>query len=265
MTVQETIATAESLLPGQAAPEGDVDPRWQAIIAVGEFIEDEPEAEWSFVVRWGASPNEDLRAAIATCLLEHLLEHHFEAFISRVEEAAHADQCFSDMAASCWKFGHCEDRDHAARFDRLVASIRRPARRTVSRPVTMLRYVELKTGYKDNGPAWIGYVNVSRSGRTVYFNGKAFKRSTQGASANYYDIETYEKYWISGIKKRGGDRHWAGSGKITIEASAVDEYLSSTGARELDPSRFVVSDSIKPTDPTKFHDIENRPGSAPQG
>jgi len=71
MTVEETIAAAESVLPGEAPPEGEIDPRWQAIVAVGEFIEEEPEAVWSFIVRWGASPDEDLRAAIATCLLEH--------------------------------------------------------------------------------------------------------------------------------------------------------------------------------------------------
>jgi hypothetical protein len=264
MTVQEAIAAAEALLPGHAAPEGEVDPRWQAIIAVGEFVEDEPEPVWSFVVRWGSSLDEDLRAAIATCLLEHLLQHHFDDFISRVEETAHADRLFGDMAASCWKFGQSEDSARAARFDRLVASIRRSSSRTTSAPAAMLRYVELKTGYNDSGPAWIGYVSMSRSGRTVYFNGKAFKRSTRAASGNYYDIETGDEYWISGIKKRGGDRHWAGSGKITIEASAVDEYLSITGAKKLDPSRFVVSNAIKPTDPTIFHDVENRPGSTPQ-
>jgi hypothetical protein len=264
MTVHETIAAAEALLPGHAAPEGEVDPRWQAVIAVGEFVEDDPEAVWLFVVRWGSSLDKDLRAAIATCVLEHLLEHHFDDFISRVEETAHADRLFGDMAASCWKFGQSEDPDRAARFDRLVASIRRSSRPMASGPAAMLRYVELKTGYNDNGPAWIGYVNMSRSGRTVYFNGKAFKRLTRGASGNYYDTETGDSYWISGVKKRGRDRHWVGTGKITIEASAVDEYLSITGAKELDPSRFVVSNAIKPTDPRMFHAAENKPASTQQ-
>jgi hypothetical protein len=43
MTVQQAIAQAAALLPGSAAPEGEIDPRWQAIIAVGEFIENDPE------------------------------------------------------------------------------------------------------------------------------------------------------------------------------------------------------------------------------
>lgn len=264
MNVQEAIAAAELLLPGEAAPDGEIDPRWQAIIAVSEFIDDEPDAVWSFVVRWGASSDEDLRSAIATCVLEHLLERHFDDFIARVEEAAQADRLFGEMTVSCWKFGHSKDPDRAERFDRLVASIRRPAMQAVSKPVTMLRYVELKTGFNDDGPAWIGYVSVSRSGRTLYFNGKAFKRSARTGSANYYDIETGNGYWICGVKKRGGDRHRAGTGKVTIEASAVDEYLSIIGASELDASQFVISNAIRPTDPTKFHDFENRIRSDPQ-
>ena len=40
----------------------------------------------------------------------------------------------------------------------------------------MLKYIELKTGYNDNGPAWIGRVKVSKSGCTLYFNGRALKR-----------------------------------------------------------------------------------------
>ena len=35
----------------------------------------------------------------------------------------------------------------------------------------MLRYIELKTGHDDNGPAWIARVKLSKSKRTIYFNG----------------------------------------------------------------------------------------------
>ena len=69
----------------------------------------------------------------------------------------------------------------------------------------MIRYIELKSGYHDDGPAWIARVAVSKSGRTLYFNGKALKRSTQSGSGNYYDVETTESYWLSGVKKKGGE------------------------------------------------------------
>lgn len=65
-----------------------------------------------------------------------------------------------------------------------------------------LMYLELKSGYNDNGPAWIGYVNASKSGRTLYWNDHAFQKYN-GIGANYVDIETGDEYWISGVKKRG--------------------------------------------------------------
>jgi hypothetical protein len=69
--------------------------------------------------------------------------------------------------------------------------------------ISMIRYIELKSGYHDDGPAWIARVAVSKSGRALYFNGKALKRSTQSGSGNYYDVETNESYWVSGVKKTG--------------------------------------------------------------
>lgn len=122
----------------------------------------------------------------------------------------------------------------------------------------MLKYIELKTGFSDNGPAWIARVTESRSGRTVYFNGQALKRSTKsGFSSNHYDLETGAEYWVSGVKKDGQDRHWAGSGKISIERSAVPEYLAFIGRAELDATRFVVVADLPPTDPARFLAREN--------
>jgi hypothetical protein len=96
----------------------------------------------------------------------------------------------------------------------------------------MLKYIELKSGHNGNGPAWIARVKVSRSGRTVYFNGKALKRASGGGIAgNHYDIRSGQEYWVSGIKKNGLDRHWAGSGLVAIEAAAVPEYLNWSGPR----------------------------------
>jgi len=94
-----------------------------------------------------------------------------------------------------------------------------------------IRYVELKTGYSDDGPAWIGKVKLSKSGNTVYFNDKAF-RKWRGAGSNYYDIETHEEYWISGVKKDGSDRHWAGHGKIILAKNIVADYLAITGQKQ---------------------------------
>lgn len=122
----------------------------------------------------------------------------------------------------------------------------------------MLWYIELKTGFNDNGPAWIARAKTSKSGQTIYFNGRALKRGARGAPGNFYDIETGEIYWVSGVKRDGSDRHWAGSGRVSIEASAVPEYLALVGESSLDKARFEVSDSIQETDPADFVEVENR-------
>jgi hypothetical protein len=73
--------------------------------------------------------------------------------------------------------------------------------------VTFLRYIELKSGYSDDGPAWIGYVQESKSGRTLYFNDRGLmklKGQRRGDSGgNYVDMETGESFWVSGVKKDG--------------------------------------------------------------
>ena len=121
-----------------------------------------------------------------------------------------------------------------------------------------LKYIELKSGFGDTGPAWIGMAEFSKSGRTVYFNGKALKNSNaQGIAGNYYDIENGDEYWISGIKKNGTDRHWAGGGKIMIDRNVIDLYLSLVDFNKLDKNRFVLAD-ILPTDKQRFAELENK-------
>ncbi len=120
----------------------------------------------------------------------------------------------------------------------------------------MLKYIELKSGYADNGPAWVARVKASKSGRTIYFHGKALKRAHL-PSANHLDLVTGEAYWVSGVKKDGLDRHWAGSGKVAIEAGAVGEYLRITGTAELDLARFEVIDDLPPTEASSFYGLEN--------
>ena len=104
-----------------------------------------------------------------------------------------------------------------------------------------IKYIELKTGYADNGPAWIGNVKESKTGKTIYFNNHAFQKC-QGIQGNYYDIETGEEYWISGIKRNGQDRHGAGGGKVIIDRKCVDEYLSIVNRSSLPNSDFIIED-----------------------
>src|SRR5688572_5213540 len=125
VAVQRAIARAERILPGTPAPEGKRDPRWQAIIRVGEFIETQPEPVWQFAHRWGRHAQADLRMAVATCLLEHLLEHHFELLFPRVRRAAMESPRLAETFGSCWSFGQAKTRKDAARIKRLESQFRR--------------------------------------------------------------------------------------------------------------------------------------------
>ena len=129
----------------------------------------------------------------------------------------------------------------------------------------MLRYIELKSGYADNGPAWIGYVTQSKSGRTVYFNGRGLMKlkgqRRAGSAGNYIDMETGESFWVSGVKKNGEDRHWAGSGMVLVEAEAVSDYLCTINAKALDTSRCAITHAIVQTDIERLSQLANSSGT----
>jgi hypothetical protein len=116
MTVTEAISAAEALLPGKSNDQDDLDLRWQAIISVADFVETEAATIWPFVERWGSQSDEDLRAAIATCLLEHLLEHHFDELFPKVEAAVIRSAEFADTFSLCGQFGQAKQPEKAARF-----------------------------------------------------------------------------------------------------------------------------------------------------
>jgi hypothetical protein len=122
-SVQEAIREAESLLPGVAADEGHPDPRWQAIIRVAEFLETQPEEVWAFACRWGIHQQADVRAAIATCILEHLLDFDFATFFPRVQSLARTNGNFAHTFKMCWKFGQAKLSEHAQVWDALLAEL----------------------------------------------------------------------------------------------------------------------------------------------
>lgn len=104
-----------------------------------------------------------------------------------------------------------------------------------------LLYVEQKSGTEGQNLAWIGKGSFSKSGRTIYFNDQAFQSlNGAGISGNYYNIETGDEYWISGVKKNKQDRHWSDNGIILIDESVVPEYLDIIGADKLLPSKYKV-------------------------
>jgi len=108
VAVQRAIARAERILPGTPAPEGKRDTRWQAIIHADAFIKAQPDRGWKFAHRWGKHAQGDLRAAVANCLLEHLMEHHFDLLFPRIRRAALESPRFADTFGRCWWLGQAK-------------------------------------------------------------------------------------------------------------------------------------------------------------
>ena len=86
-----------------------------------------------------------------------------------------------------------------------------------------IMYIEPKgrDSHTDDAPARIGRVTFSKSGKTLRYRGRTLVRR-QGFCANYVDEETGDQYWVSGCKKRGGDRLFPGI--IEIDGDVREEY-----------------------------------------
>ena len=113
---QSAIDEAEPVLTAPNVSEAGMDSHWQAVIRVAEFAESDPDPLWEFARKWGASPDPDLRQAVACCLLVHLLQYHFEYLFPKVEVAVREDPLFADTFAGCLEFGQTEQAENRARF-----------------------------------------------------------------------------------------------------------------------------------------------------
>lgn len=109
-------------------------------------------------------------------------------------------------------------------------------------PANRVMYIEQKTAdgslLNDRGAAEIGEVSFSKTGTTIYFKGKSFRKASVcagrriGPGFNYVCVETGDGYWISGVKKRGTNRHWAGGGPVTIDSTGEKGRTPAVKERE---------------------------------
>ena len=96
-------------------------------------------------------------------------------------------------------------------------------------PKTRIMYIEYK-GDGIVGPARIGRVTFTKSGKSVHYQGRRFETLRgYGFKANYFDTETREHYWISGCKKNGGDALY--STTVEIDEDVRDEYWTTIRQR----------------------------------
>jgi hypothetical protein len=90
-----------------------------------------------------------------------------------------------------------------------------------------LMYVENKNGQIDGADARIGWVSFSKSGRSVNYRGLLLSIiKGGGVSGNYFDNESGDEYWVSGIKLSGSNTHPGRPVSLVIDEDAVEAYTS---------------------------------------
>jgi hypothetical protein len=96
-------------------------------------------------------------------------------------------------------------------------------------PPPRIMYVENKSTQPAGqsgvrGPTHIGRVTFSKTGKSLYDDGKTYRSlKGDGFKANYDDVESGEHYWISGPRRDGSDGLY-GPSPASIDDDACEEY-----------------------------------------
>ena len=87
-----------------------------------------------------------------------------------------------------------------------------------------IMWIENKTaGDGLSGPARIGRVHFSKTGKTLEYRGRKFQSlKGSGYKANYADVETGEEFWISGCRKDGRDALY--NTDVVVDADVREQY-----------------------------------------
>ena len=97
-----------------------------------------------------------------------------------------------------------------------------PSEFRVSR--SRIMYIENKADGLE-GPARIGRVFYSKTGKTLYYNGLKFQSlKGQGFKANYFETDSGDEYWISGPRKDEDNRLYGGNRGVEIDDDVREEY-----------------------------------------
>lgn len=101
--------------------DGNESDRWAAAAELSEHVVSNSDRIWPTVLELASSDVEDIRQAVATNVLEHILEHDFDRFFPLIEsEVKRGNENLRDSVRLCWKFGQSLDRRRSERWDALV-------------------------------------------------------------------------------------------------------------------------------------------------
>ncbi|MBX3192121.1 MAG: hypothetical protein KF819_34350 [Labilithrix sp.] len=124
-----------------------------------------------------------------------------------------------------------------------------------------IMYIENKSDRLE-GDGRIGWVELSRSGRTYHYRGRHLAKTKSGYKYNCVDEETGEPYWVSGPHKDGADRLYGGI--VHIDDDARVEYW--TRIREVpscvEQSEYRAGASTRTAGTTRRNERRARGGAA---
>jgi hypothetical protein len=104
---------------------------------------------------------------------------------------------------------------------------------------TRIMYIEDKSDGL-TGPARIGRVTFSKTGKTLYYRGKTFQsKKGSGFKSNYFEVESGDSYWISGPHKDGSDRLYPSSIPVEIDEDIAEEYWALIRGRKPQPAKQI--------------------------
>lgn len=79
---------------------------------------------------------------------------------------------------------------------------------------SQIMYLEVRGPDGSIASARIGRVSHSKTGKTIYYGGKAFQRVGR---AEYVELQSGDHYWISACRRDGNDRGGNNPGSFPIE------------------------------------------------
>jgi hypothetical protein len=102
------------------ASDEDRDIQSMAIYMIGLCVNDCPAQVWPLILKHGSVQDEETRAVVAACLLEHLLERHFKEYFPKVEyEIRGGNQAFVSTLSGCIRLGQSD-----AQWERLTSLVK---------------------------------------------------------------------------------------------------------------------------------------------
>ena len=104
-----------------AARNRDWERVWEIAGAMGDDALTRPNAIWDDVASALRYAEDDGITAIASCILEHVLENSFDEYIGRVEaEIASGNRNMLEALKRSWKFEQAKTSANSERWDRII-------------------------------------------------------------------------------------------------------------------------------------------------